>query len=138
MPDTRVIGPVRTRTRNIGNTTVIEAGDLVALSSGLIIKATATSAKVAVAMVAHASGDGTEIECSEGPVRLRMDASDVFAAAHRGVEYDIAVDENGKATINQSGTTYKVLMMSPDNNAGTVGSASNVEVIINKPIDERA
>ena len=123
----------------IANTTVIENGDLVALSSGLIIKATATSAKVARAMEAHASGDGTSIECSLGRAKLKMDASDAFAAAHRGGEYDIAVDgDSGAQTINQSGTSYKVLMMSPDENAGTVGSTSDVQVIINKPLDRPA
>lgn len=136
--DTKVIGPVRTMKCAIGASTVIEAGDLVALSSGLIIKATATSSKVARAMEAHASGGGTSIEVSKGRVELVMDSSDVFAVAQRGGEYDIAVDGNGKATINQSGNTYKVLMMHPDENAGVVGATTNVKVVINKPIDDRA
>lgn len=137
MADFRVRGDIKTMVLAKASATVIEAGDLVALSSGLAIKATATSAKVAFAPQAAASGV-TTVEASVGQFDMIGDASDVFAVAHRGTEYDIAVDGNGKQTVNQSGTTYKVLMVDPSQDAGTVGSASNVRVRINKPIDERA
>lgn len=135
--DTTVIGKVETMKCAIADTTVIQAGDIVALSSGLIIKDTAAGTKIARAMVAHASGDGLSIEVSKGRVRLRMTAADVFAAAQRGVEYDNSIDST-QAKINQSATSTKVFQMAPDENAGTVGSASDVEVIINKPLDDRA
>lgn len=117
--------------------TVIEAGDLVALSSGLAIKATATSAKVAFCPQGAVNGS-LICEVSVGQIDLDGDASDVFAESQRGGEYDIAVSGGGKQTINQSENTYKVLMMDMTQDAGTVDSASNVKVRINKPIDERA
>ena len=135
--DTKVIGEVKTKLYPIASATVIEAGDLVTKSSGLIIKAVATSTQVARAQVAHASGGGTTIECTVGKVLLNMDCSDAYAVAQRGVEYDIAVSGAGKATINQSGTSKKVLMMAlKQPNDLAVGDTTKVNVIINKPIDE--
>lgn len=115
----------------------IEAGDLVALSAGLAIKATATSAKVAFCPQGAASAD-LKCEVTVGQVDLIGDSSNVFAESQRGTEYDIAVSGAGKQTINQSGTTYKVLMMDESQDAGTVDAATNVKVRINKPISERA
>lgn len=139
MADTKIKGKVRTMICAIDDTTVIEEGDLVALSSGKIIKATATSEKVARAQEAHASGDGTKIEVTRGEIDLIMDAEDAFAVSQRGGEYDLAVDgSSGKQTIDQSNNTYKVLMVDSSQDAGTVGSTDNVKVKINKPIDERA
>ncbi len=136
--DTQVIGPVRTMMATIASATEIEKGDLVAQTTGLIVKGLLDSPKLARAMKASAVGD-TEIEITKGRQRLRMDASDVFAVAQKGLPYDLAINGGtGKQTINQSLSTYDVLLMAPDENAGTVDSASDVEVIINKPIDEEA
>ena len=55
----------------------------------------------------------------------------VIADEYRGVEYDI---NDTTQTIDQGGTTNKVLKVSISKDAGVVGSAAGVEVRINKPI----
>ena len=132
--DTKNKGEVRSMICTIATATVIEVGDLVALSSGLIIKATATSAKIARALEASASGDVT-IEVTRGRVEIEIDCEDAFAVAHKGGEYDITA---GTQTLNQSGNSYKVLMVDPSQDAGTVDGTTNIKCIINKPLDDRA
>jgi len=135
--DTKVKGKVRTKLYPIAAATVIQAGDLVALSSGLIIKATATSTKVARAMEAHAAGGPLTIEVSVGRVELQIDG-DAYAVAQNGGEYDIAVDgSSGKITLDSDATSYKVLMVDPKQTAA-VGATTNIDVIINKPLDAPA
>ena len=132
--DFRAIGEYKTKLRAKASATVIEAGDLVAIASGLIIKATATSTRLGFCPSGAAAGE-TTIEVTIGQVDLKGDASDVFAVAHRGLEYDIAVSGGGVQTINQSGTTYKVLQMDSSDDAGVVASASDVKVRIIRPLE---
>jgi hypothetical protein len=123
---------MRTRLMPIATATAIEAGDLVTVSSGLIIKAVALSDVVGYAPNAHPANSGTTIEVSVGnDFTLRGTMDVVFAAAYRGVEYDI---NDTTQTIDQGGTSKKVLKVSTATDAGVVGSASNVEVRINKPL----
>lgn len=129
-----VVGSEKLRTiiAPIATGTAIEYGDLVTVSSGLIIKAVAASDTVALCVKAHPANSGTQIQITEGndfTMRGTMDV--VFAAAYRGVEYDI---NDTTQTIDQGGTTKKVLKVSIGEDAGVVGSASNVLVRINKPI----
>jgi hypothetical protein len=110
---------------------VIEAGDLVALSSGLVIKATETSTAVGWCPNGAASAD-TVAEVTVGnDFTLKTTGNAVFAAAYKGGEYDIDVTTQ---YINYSGTTYKVLKVAIDEKAGTVGTAAGVTVRINKPL----
>lgn len=123
---------IRTTIAPIATGTAIEYGDLVTISSGLIVKAAAASTTVALCTKAHPANSGTQIEVSVGndfTMRGTMDV--VFAAAYRGVEYDI---NDTTQTIDQGGTTNKVLKVSISEDAGVVGSAAGVEVRINKPI----
>mgnify|MGYP000984509987 FL=1 len=123
---------IRTTIAPIATGTAIEYGDLVTISSGLIIKAVAASTTVALCTKAHPANSGTQIEVSVGndfTMRGTMDV--VFAAAYRGVEYDI---NDTTQTIDQGGTTNKVLKVSISEDAGVIGSAAGVEVRINKPI----
>ena len=131
--DFKAIGPYTTGLLTKAAGVTIEAGDLVALASGLAIKATATSARVAFCPSGAVSA-ALVCEATIGQVRLKGDASDVFAAAQRGLAYDIAVSGGGKQTINQSGTTYKPLMMNPKN-SGVVGAEENVDVMIVRPLE---
>ena len=109
---------------------VIEAGDLVTISSGLVIKATETSTMVAWCPNGAVSAD-TVAEISVGnDFTLTTTGNAVFAVAYKGVEYDIDVTTQ---YINYSGTTYKVLKISPSEIAGVVGTAAGVTVRINKP-----
>ena len=123
---------IRTTIAPIATGTAIEYGDLVTISSGLIVKAAAASTTVALCTKAHPANSGTQIEVSVGndfTMRGTMDV--VFAAAYRGVEYDI---NDTTQTIDQGGTTNKVLKVSISEDAGVIGSAAGVEVRINKPI----
>lgn len=123
---------VRTRKCAIATGTAIEAGDLVTLSSGLIIKAAAASTAIGWAPKAHPANSGTSIEVTEGNDFTLIGTMDVnFAAAYRGVEYDI---NDTTQTIDQGGTTLKVLKVSMAADAGVVGVATGVEVRINKPL----
>ena len=111
---------------------VIEAGDLVAIdASGLVIKAIATSAKIAwCPNGAKTAETGAEISVGND-FTLKTTGNAVFAAAYKGLDYDIDVTTQ---YINYSGTTYKVLTVSPGEDAGVVGTAAGVTVRINKPI----
>jgi len=126
----------RTKLATKDTATVIEAGDLVAIASGLIIKATATSTKIAYAPNAAPAGV-TTVDVTQGnDFLLRGDAESNFAVTQKAGEYDIAVDgTTGKQTLNQGGTTYKVLMVDFGEDAGVVDAATNINVKINKPID---
>jgi hypothetical protein len=129
-----LVGSVMPRTRkcSIASATEIAAGDLVAISSGLIIKAVTASTMIAWTPQGSADGD-TVIEVTEGnDFTLKGPGESAFAIAYKGVEYDI--NNDGTQTIDYNGTTYKVLKVSIDESAGVVGTATGVEVRINKPI----
>jgi len=122
---------LRTIIAPIATDTVIEAGDLVTVSSGLIIKAVAASTTLAFSPKAHVANSGTEIEVTVGNDFTLTGTMDVnFAAAYRGGEYDInAITQ----TIDQGASVTKVLKVSIGADAGTVGTATGVNVRINKP-----
>ena len=122
---------VRTVRCAIASATEIAAGDLVAISSGLIVKATNTSAAVAWTPQGSKNGD-TVIEVSVGNDFTLVGEMDVvFAVAYKGVAYDI---NNTTQTIDQGGTTYKVVKVDMSEDAGTVGTATGVRCRINAPI----
>ena len=131
----KIRGAERYRTTNadIATATVIEAGDFVALSAGLIIKAVTASAAIAWCPKGHAANSGTTVEITVGNEFTLLGTLDVvFAQAYKGVSYDI--NNDGTQSIDQGGTTYKVLTVSPSATSGVIGSALNVEVKIALPI----
>ena len=132
--DTKVIGKVRTMLCTIATGTVIEVGDLVGMTAGLIVKAGATTPKIARAMKASASGD-VVIEVSVGRIPLVMDGDAVFAVTYKGTEVDIAMDGTKQEIDVTGGTTYKVLLIDPSQDAGVVGSADDIKCVINRPLD---
>lgn len=113
--------------------TVIEAGDLVALSSGLIIKAVAGS--TAIAYAPNGAGDGeTEIDVTVGNDFTLVGTADAnFAVTNKGAEVDVVVNSNAQQ-IDLGASTTDVLKVGIGEDAGTVGAATNVEVRINKPL----
>lgn len=118
----------------IAYNTVIEAGDLVAISSGLIIKAVAASTAVAWCPDGHASGAATDtvVEVTVGnDFTLTTTGDAVFAAAYRGVEYDI---NDTTQTIDYGASALDILTVGIGEDAGVVGTAAGVTVKINKPI----
>ncbi len=123
---------VRTVKCGIASATVIEAGDIVTLSSGLIVKAGATSATIAYAPDGSADGE-TSIDVTVGNDFTLIGTADAaYAITDQGVECDIA----GTTTllIDKGENTYKVFKIAIGEDAGTVDSTENVEVKINKPL----
>jgi len=124
---------VRTVKCLIASATVLEAGDLVELSSGLIVKAGATAA--ALAWCPNGSADGeTEVDISVGNDFTLLGTGDgVFAVAYKGTEVDLAGTTNLVIDVT-GGTTYKVLKFGIGKDTGVVDSTDNIEVRINKPL----
>jgi Ca2+-binding RTX toxin-like protein len=124
---------VRTVLATKDTATVIEAGDLVALSSGLIIKAVDESAAIAYAPKGAAAGV-TEVEVTVGnDFELEGTASGNFAVTDKGTEVDLVV-ESTVQHINLEASSTDVFKVAIDKNAGTAGSAASVIVKINKPL----
>ena len=122
----------RTIQATIASATVIEAGDLVALSSGVIIKAVAASTAVAFAAEASAVGD-VIIEVSVGNEFTMTGTGDAnFAVTQKGTEVDLV----GTTTllIDVGTSTTDVLKISAASDAGTAGATTEIEVRINKPL----
>lgn len=132
--DFKVVGDeiLRTVICTIASATVIEAGDVCELSSGLPVKGTATGAALAYSPFACASGT-TQIELSVGnDFVLEGTADAVFAASYKGTEVDLVVTSTVQY-IDVGSSSTDVFLVDISENAGTVGSASNVRVKINKP-----
>ncbi len=116
----------------IASATVIEAGDLVTLDSGLIIKAVAASTAIAYAPLGSANGE-TKIEVTVGNDFLLEGTADAnFAVTNKGAEVDLVGTTNLLIDLGESSTD--VLKVDISENAGTAGSALNVRAKINKPL----
>jgi hypothetical protein len=135
--DFKIIGQesLRTCIATIGNTVVIEAGDMIEASSGLAVKGTASGAKLAYSPFAHASGDGTQIELTVGNdfVLECAIAENVYAVSQNGTEIDLVVDTAVQELDNNASTTdvFVVCMAQPD---AVVGAKTGIRVVINKPL----
>lgn len=124
---------VRTVKALKASSTVLEAGDLVALSSGLIVKAGATAAAIAWCPNGGADGE-TEVEVTVGnDFDLTGTGDGIFADAYKGTEVDLAGTTNQVIDVT-GGTTYKVLKFGIGKDTGIVGSTANITVRINKPL----
>lgn len=114
--------------------TVIEAGDLVTLSSGLIVKAGAASA--AIAFAPNGAGDGeTLIDVTVGNDFTLMglkDSDAVFAQTQVGATCDVAGTTN--LIIDNDTQSTNVLRLTIDNAYGVVGSKVGLVVKIEKPL----
>lgn len=124
---------IRTRLCDIASATVVEAGDLVAISSGLIIKAVDGSA--AIGYCPNGSVDGEVLtEVSVGNDFTLIGTGDAaFAVTYKGVEKDLVVTE-GVQLIDVGTTSTSVLKVSIGTDAGVAASTDNIEVRINKPL----
>jgi hypothetical protein len=116
----------------IATGTAIEAGDLVTLTSGLVTKAAAGSTKIAWCPNGHEANSGTSVEVSVGNDFTLVGTGDaVFAATHRGNEYDL---NDNTQTIDYDASTTDVLTVDISEDAGVVGTAAGVTCRINKPL----
>lgn len=110
--------------------TVIEAGDMVALSSGLAIKAVAGSAKIAYSPFGAPAGE-TTVQVLNDPKAEFTGAGDaVFAVTQRGSEVDLVVNSTVQQ-IDVGASSTDVFIISPGEDAGVVDSAANIKVRIN-------
>jgi hypothetical protein len=124
---------LRTEIVTIASATVIEAGDVCELSAGLPVKGTATGAALAYSPNASANGD-TQIDLTIGNDFVLEGTGDaVFAVAQKGTEVDLVVAA-GVQQIDVGASATDVFKISFAEDAGTVGSANNIRVRINKPI----
>lgn len=117
----------------IDSSTVIEPGDLVTLSSGLIVKATAGSTAVAYAPKGSLDGD-TTCEVTIGNDFTLVGTADAnFAVTDKGITCDVVVS-TGAQLIDLGETATDVLKVDISADAGVAGSADNVTVQINAPL----
>ena len=123
----------RTRVAEIASATVIEPGDLVGMDSNLIVKADASTTALAYAINGSAAGE-TSIEITEGnDFTLVGTGDDVYSKNNRGDLVDLVVD-NGTQLIDVGASVKDVFQIIGAEDSGTVGSASGIEVRINKPL----
>lgn len=74
----------------IASATVVEKGDVVGLTSGLLVRASATTAKIAVAQESSADGDTDDVGVvCDGIFVAKADA--VHAVSQRGSEVDLVI-----------------------------------------------
>lgn len=123
----------RTRVAEIASATVIEPGDMVTMTSNLIVKADENSSALAYAINGSAAGE-TSIEITEGnDFTLVGTGDDVYSENYRGDLVDLVVD-NGTQQIDVGASTTDVFQIIGAEDSGVVGSASGIEVRINKPL----
>ena len=123
----------RTRVAEIASATVIEPGDMVTMTSNLIVKADENSTALAYAINGSAAGE-TSIEITEGnDFTLVGTGDEVYSEDHRGDLVDLVMSTNDQQ-IDVGAKTTKVFQIIGAEDSGVVGSASNIEVRINKPL----
>lgn len=111
--------------------TVIEAGDMVDLTSGLATKATENS--LSLAFSPYGAGDGaTTVQIlNDSNAEFTGTSDAVFAVTQRGTEVDLVMSGTTQQ-IDVGATAKDVFKVSVGEDAGVVGSASDVKVRINK------
>ena len=125
---------VRTVKALKASATVIEAGDLVAMTSGVIVKAGAASAAIAYAPNGAAAGE-LELDVTIGndfTLIGQQNADAVFAVTMKGTLCDAKGTTD--MIIDSDTSSTNVFQIGIGKNAGVVGSAANIEVRIVKPL----
>ena len=123
----------RTRVAEIASETVIEPGDLVGMDSNLIVKADHSTGALAYAINGSAAGE-TSIEITEGnDFTLVGTGDDVYSEDYRGDLVDLVMATNDQR-IDVETSSKKVFQIIGAEDSGVVGSASGIEVRINKPL----
>lgn len=114
-----------------GSSTVIEAGDMVTLTSGLVTKADHSSASLGYAPFGAGKGETTVQILNDRDAEFIGTADDVFAVTQRGTEVDLVMSGTAQC-IDVWKSTTDVFKVSVGTDAGVVGSANDVKVKINK------
>ena len=129
--DFTAIGDYETILATIATDTVLEAGDCAGLTSGIVVKATASHAEIAFCPAGSADGE-TEVEITRGRVMLLGTADANFAVTDKALYQDLKGTTTQLIDLGTSSTD--VFQIAADTEAGTVDSTLNVKVRINKPI----
>jgi hypothetical protein len=125
---------LRTAFATIATATAIEAGDLVAASSGLVIKAVAGSTKLAWSPKAHAASSGTQIEITMGnDFVLQGDGDAAYAVSIKGTAVDMVVTSTVQY-VDVGETTTKVFIVCLDQPDAVVGAVTDISVRIALPL----
>ena len=135
MADFKVVSEEQLRTvyATIATATAIEAGDLVALDTGLIVKAEAADTAIAYAPEAHAANSGSKIAVTVGNDFVLEGTGDaVFAVTQKGTEVDLVGTTTLLIDVGESTTDVFKVDISED--AGTVAATTGIRVRINKPL----
>ena len=121
---------VRTVRVPVASGTVIPAGDFAGMTSGLAVDAIETTAAIAWCPAGSADGE-TVCELTVGDdFTLKGTGDAVFALTQKGTEVDLTAAQ----LIDVGSSSTDVLKIDISENAGTVDSASNIVVRINKPL----
>jgi len=124
----------RTRKAEKASATVIEAGDLVTLTSNLIVKAGAASTTLAYAINDGADGE-TSIEVTEGnDFTLTGTGDAVWSEDYRGDTAGISGTTD--LLVDVTGASTNVIRLGVSEDAGVVGSTADIEFKIILPIFE--
>lgn len=111
--------------------TVIEAGDMVALTSGLATKAGASSAAFAFSPSGAIAGETTVQVLNDKEAEFTGTADANFAVANRGAEVDLVMSGT-RQEIDLGTSSTDVFKVSIGTDAGTVDVKTGVKVRINK------
>jgi hypothetical protein len=122
-------------------TTVLEQGQFCTIdaTTGLAVKATAASTSIALVIATPETGSGlladNKVQVSADFNAVLVGTADApFAKTNRNTEVDIAIDGSGNQLIDIAASTTDVLVVLASEDAGTVGSAEEVLVKVNKPL----
>lgn len=123
----------QTRVCEVASAEVIEPGDLVALESNLIVKADAANTAIAYSINGSADGE-TSTEITVGNDFTLVGTGDrVWSEDYRGDSCDVVMSSTTQ-TVALATSSTNVFQVIGAEDSGVVGSASNVEVKIAKPI----
>lgn len=119
---------LRTVPVTVASATVIPAGDFAGMTAGLAVDANATTAAIAWCQDGSADGETTcYLSTSDSDIILEGTADAVFAVSYKNTEVDLTAAQ----LIDVGESTYDVLIVDGSENAGTVGSTTDVRVKIN-------
>ena len=118
---------VRTVIVNKASATVIPAGDFAGMTAGLAVDADATTTKIAWCPEGAVAGE-TTCELTVGnDFTLKGTGDAAFAVAQKGTEVDLTAAQ----LIDVGSSATDVLLIDISEDAGTVGSISDIVVRIN-------
>ena len=122
---------VRTQAVTIASATVIPAGAMAGMTTGLAVDAIETTPAIAWCPAGSADGETTCYLTVGNDFTLTGPGDAAFAVAYKGTAVDLTATQDIDVT---GGTTYKVVTIGIAEDAGVVDSAEDIEVRIALPL----